>query len=518
MRFTRTAAGAALTVAALSTAQLLTAAPAAADPAYASVTSQGRELRMLCQERQDAPGTGGTSGTRSDFDGNGFEDVLTGARDEHTGGRIAVVLLQKVTTIGVVSCVFYGTTLADSVAAYTSGDLDNDGFDDLVLGQPGQHDAAGGIWVVPGAPAGFDLAAGVYLDEDTDAFPGVRNPGDELGATLASGDVNHDGYADLAVASPGESFGVTDAGAVAVLYGSASGLTTTGSQRFHTALAGIPGDPVAPGERFGRALAVGDVTGDGYGDLAVGSGAAGGQIFLLDGSATGITTVGADLVESSFLNTGTLIVHGFGDRVTIGDVTGDSRADVIAGMPDADVKGLAGAGAAIVLPGRASGIGLADRQVLRQGAAGIPGTPAAGDHFGYAVATGDTTGDGHPDLIIGVPGEDIDVRSDAGIVDVLPHNSVLGTGSSYLSKSTLAVGSMAADAFGSWLTVLDRVNNGGQLDLTVSEPGANIPSISPTGGVQMLVGVVGEQRPNVGYGGWLITTPAEMQLRNFGIA
>ncbi|MEI5101960.1 FG-GAP repeat protein [Streptomyces sp. PmtG] len=107
------------------------------------------------------------------------------------------------------------------------------------------------------------------------------------------GDVDRDGFADIAVGVPGEDVGrVADAGSVVLVRGSAAGVTGTGSQAFQQDTAGIPG----VGEKndaFGAAVALLDVTGDGRRDLAVSSvreNADAGALWSLRGTATGLTT------------------------------------------------------------------------------------------------------------------------------------------------------------------------------------------------------------------------------------
>jgi hypothetical protein len=85
---------------------------------------------------------------------------------------------------------------------------------------------------------------------------GMIEAGDHFGAALTTADVNHDGYADLAAGAPFEDVGaVADAGAVSVLPGSASGLTTSGGRLFTQDSSGVPG--AEPGDWFGDALAAG---------------------------------------------------------------------------------------------------------------------------------------------------------------------------------------------------------------------------------------------------------------------
>src|SRR5262245_27449403 len=91
-------------------------------------------------------------------------------------------------------------------------------------------------------------------------------------ATLArAGDFNHDGFDDLAIGVPGETVGNTRGGAVAVIYGSSSGLNATAppDQFFSQDSPGMPGT-VHFGDVFGLVLTTGDFDNDGFDDLAIG--------------------------------------------------------------------------------------------------------------------------------------------------------------------------------------------------------------------------------------------------------
>jgi hypothetical protein len=91
-----------------------------------------------------------------------------------------------------------------------------------------------------------------------------------LASSPLKADFNGDGYADLAIGVPDEDVsGMTNAGSVHVAYGSASGITTSGSQVFSQGVGGVP-DQSEAGDLFGLALGAGDFHGDGYADLAIG--------------------------------------------------------------------------------------------------------------------------------------------------------------------------------------------------------------------------------------------------------
>src|SRR5829696_3344538 len=172
----------------------------------------------------------------------------------------------------------------------------------------------------------------LVLGGATQAF-GQAVPAAATDAGSLRADFNHDGFADLAVGVPAEDVGgMTDAGAVNVLYGRAGGLSGAGSQYFTQDTPGV-GSSAEASDEFGLAVAAGDFNHDGFADLAV-------------------------------------------------------------GVPGADVGATTDAGAVNVLYGSAAGLSGAGSQLFTQDTPGVGSSAEASDFLGLALAAGDFNHDG----------------------------------------------------------------------------------------------------------------------------
>ncbi|WP_328491738.1 FG-GAP and VCBS repeat-containing protein [Streptomyces sp. NBC_00414] len=176
----------------------------------------------------------------------------------------------------------------DNGAGTGIGDVNGDGFDDVVTG--------GGwstkVQIAFGSASGLSESNVQSFDQDLPGFPGVEEEGDGLGSTVSVADVTGDGYADIALGIPGEDIGdLTDAGSIALVHGSATGVTGAGTQTFHQNTAEVPG-VAENNDRFGVSSALLDINGDGHRDLAAGSTAENsenGAVWVLNGTASGLT-------------------------------------------------------------------------------------------------------------------------------------------------------------------------------------------------------------------------------------
>jgi disulfide bond formation protein DsbB len=408
---------------------------------------------------QDSPGIAdqaenadnfGSPLASGDFDGDGFDDLAVGALGEDLANPARIL-----TDAGAVH-VLYGspTGLTASGSRFghqdspgvegaaggedffgwslASGDFDGDGFDDLAVGALGDRvgsvDGAGAVNVFYGSRSGLTVAGDQLWTQESPGVEDDAEAGDNFGNALAAGDFDGDGHDDLAAGVYNESLpGAFHAGAVAVLYGSASGLAAEGNQLWHQDSPGVL-DLAEASDTFGSALAAGDFDGDGLSDLAVGvpledvfgvsnAGAAN----VLYGSASGLTDARNQLwhQDSPGVEDENETSNLFGDALTSGDFDGDGFDDLAVGVPQENFGNVSSAGAANVLYGSAAGLSAVGNQLWFQELDGLPDLLEFADHFGRALAAGDFDGSGHDDLAIGVPSEDVAGVQDAGAVNVL---------------------------------------------------------------------------------------------------
>ncbi|MGW5497101.1 FG-GAP-like repeat-containing protein [Streptomyces olivaceoviridis] len=180
------------------------------------------------------------------------------------------------------------------------GDVNGDGYGDVVLGDPTDPGTSkksghkgGQISVWYGGPNGPDPAqTPTVIHQDTAGAPGTGETDDLFGSSVSTGDINGDGYTDVAVGAPGEDLGkFNEAGAVTVLFGSASGLTTKGAKTWTQDTEGVPGGSEA-WDQFGQSVRLTDINKNGKADLVVGAGGENGYgaVTVLRGTASGLTT------------------------------------------------------------------------------------------------------------------------------------------------------------------------------------------------------------------------------------
>ncbi|MET7495726.1 FG-GAP and VCBS repeat-containing protein [Streptomyces sp900116325] len=404
------------------------------------------------------------SGLQGDFNGDGYRDLVIAAPIGKISGRegagyVTVVYGTKngldKSKHTVISQATTGIPGTPEISDYfgdrlATGDLDSDGYTDLVVGvhsdRIGSTDSYGVLTVIWGGAAGLTTGTDI-----ASPLPKYRN---ELGWALAAGDFDGDGHTDLAA-------GNNSTPSLNIFKGP---ISRTGKA---AALVGI--DTTAATGIYPDKLVAGNVNGDGAADLLVmgqqesGNGYATRSV-LYKGSSTG-------------LKASSKLAGGY--AAAIADVDKDGYGDIITGNfmeKSADEPNGGPGGAVTVTYGSASGLSTRTPVRITQDTASVPGTAEKNDRFGWSVSAGDTNGDGYADVAVGASGEALGSKQSAGSVTVLRGSAkgLTGTGSKSFSQDTAGVpgAAEARDEFGGSVWVTDS-NNDGRAELVAGASAEN---------------------------------------------
>ncbi|MCJ7739318.1 MAG: FG-GAP-like repeat-containing protein [Anaerolineae bacterium] len=331
-----------------------------------------------------------------DVNGDGYADVVVGA-PLYTNGQTeegraflwygsasGISATRDWLAEGNAAGAWYGYSVA------TAGDVNGDGYSDLVVGAYGNASQAGTVFVYHGGP---DMPS-----QTANWTKRSNQEGAHFGWSVGTaGDVNGDGYADIIVGAPLWDAGQTNEGGVWIYRGAEGGLVSAPYWYKQSDLAGA---------QFGWSVGTaGDVNGDGYADIIVGTPvwnggqASEGGAWVYHGSSSGVISAPAWYKDSDQVGAQ------FGYAVaTAGDINDDGYADVIVGAPLMD-HGQTDEGLAWLYLGSSTGLSTTPVRYLE--------SDHAGAQFGFSVGTaGDVNADGYSDILVGAPYWEDDVTNE----------------------------------------------------------------------------------------------------------
>jgi len=337
----------------------------------------------------------------ADLDGDGVSELLISAPADEDSGAIWLFsapegALSAGDAAGSVSASGGGGDDRLGHALDASGDIDGDGIADLVVAAPGadpyeSREGAGvvAVFLSPGI-ADLDIA-------DADFTLQGAAEGDGYGAAVAVADVDGDGLDDVAAGAPLDASAGRDAGAIYVFL--ASELTGThASDQADVSWLGERNDAV------GRTLAAGDLDGDGAAELVVGvpeldePGDFAGAAFVLPGGTAG-GEVRSDAVATLRGEAGDLL----GESLAIGDVDGDGLGDLLVGARGAYGESRYAYGGEAALFYGLPGVLPSGELALSDGDWHVLGDTDYARLGGGVALPGDLSGDGPGEIVLGAP-------------------------------------------------------------------------------------------------------------------
>jgi FG-GAP repeat protein len=287
------------------------------------------------------------------------------------------------------------------------------------------------------------------------------------------------------------------AGAVNVLYGSASGLSTANDQVVTQDSAGI-GGVAERGDSLGDSVAAGDFNGDNRDDLAAGAPSedvgrhrGAGGVNVIYGSASGLTSARDQVLTQNTAGVpgAAESADGLGRRLAAGDLNGDGAAELVAGAPEENLGRDVNAGGFHVLVGSSSGLVTSGSGFITQDSRGVQGSAERQDRLANALPVGDFNGDGRGDLAAGAPGEGIGRARGAGVVHAF-YGTASGlsvSGDQLWCQNSAGIRGRAErdDAFGDALGTADG-DGDEHTDLVVGAPGEQVGRSRGAGSVNVI--------------------------------
>ncbi len=360
-----------------------------------------------------------------DVNGDGYDDILIGAPGYNSNKGIAYIYFGGAVLDTVIDVVLsYTYLIADDrfgVSVSSAGDINGDGYSDVIIGANGRGSGRGEVYIYYG---------GTAMDGIEDIRISGISQNDRFGESVSTaGDVNGDGYADVIVGAPRYN---TYTGRVFIYYGS-NQMNITPDVAFY-------GEGQA--NSFGKSVAtVGDINNDGYADVVIGASgysSGSGKAYLYYGNSN-MDNI-ADIIFNAQTNGESL-----GRLVSkIGDVNGDGYYDIYVGAYNKSYLYFGG--------------------ILVNN---IPDVTFIGNNnFGNAASlVGDINEDGYTDIIIGA----FEYNNSAGIVYL--YNGGLTIDSLY---DTTFVGQLSNEKYGYAISDIGDILKSGRSAFIIAAPGFNL--------------------------------------------
>ncbi|MCK9296992.1 MAG: FG-GAP-like repeat-containing protein [Desulfobulbaceae bacterium] len=391
-------------------------------------------------------------GNNKDVNGDGYVDLAVNESVVSNYGKVYLYHGGPDGVTPAAQTTIWGEELSNSFGdALALGDINGDGYADLIIGDYGYNYTRGKVWILHGGAEGI-ASRQFYLGDPADTILYFSlYTSTNFGCALACGDVNGDGYADLGVGAMGYY------GMVHVFYGAALGIPNK-----DLAISDQHADFSITGN-FGRSFVFADFNGDGYDDLAAGAeeyNSYQGRTCVYYGSQEGLQAV--DSPPNYAILTGDEGGTAFGYVVTAGDANGDGYQDLVVGASRDFLQGWV-----YLFHGGQSGIQSGDLSAGFSADATIKGVSDR-NQFGNALALGDLNGDSYDDLAAGSRLYDLNrgrvhlfYGSGAGLAPYTDLNT--------MPDDFFLDGESQGSLFGQAI-VFDDLTADGYADLTVSAP------------------------------------------------